>query len=156
MYAWRTGVSRECVHSKVCQITSALITVSSASQLGASPTAVFNFTQCMVSSLTSSSSNSTQSIAEQCADRHGLSHTALETDYTAHGKVLLQRSIKHTANVGITTSATILLHNQLWIVRDGSKWRDYVHGQVTDDATLVRRLQSDLDSAKLLLRSQQH
>jgi hypothetical protein len=87
-----------------------------------------------------------RSLVESCALEHGISFDALnqcasrqddeandsvlskEVSDGPSGIALLRKSVIHSEALGVKTSCTVRLDEQVWCVRDGGVWKDCAKG----------------------------
>ncbi|KAM3424692.1 hypothetical protein BST61_g6679 [Cercospora zeina] len=69
-----------------------------------------------------------RALLEDCALEHGIDFERINKCTTDDDGVLaverLQASFNHSASVGVTTSCTVRLNNEIRCIRDGGKWTD--------------------------------
>lgn len=73
-------------------------------------------------------------LVQRCALQHGIDFNALnecasrQEDDPSNGEVsglaLLRESAQHSASLGVKTSCTVRLDEEVWCVRDGGVWKD--------------------------------
>jgi hypothetical protein len=82
-----------------------------------------------------------RSLVEDCALEHAIDVQALNDcavrDDGAHGLELLRHSVERSAEVGVATSCTVRLNNEVYCVRDGGEWTDCPNGSNVNDLVIA-------------------
>jgi hypothetical protein len=82
-----------------------------------------------------------RALIEDCALEHAIDFQSLNEcatrDDGAHGMEMLRNSVARTADVGVTTSCTLRLNNEVYCVRDGGEWTDCPHGADVNDLIIA-------------------
>ncbi|KAL2862262.1 GILT family protein [Aspergillus lucknowensis] len=117
------------------------------------PVRYLGFSNCLISSYTEIPD---RTLVEQCALEYGIDFDALnecvsqQDDNPNHGNqgepplsgvALLRESARHSAELGVRTSCTVRLDDNVWCIRDGGVWKDCAReGEGSQVSVLVEEI----------------
>jgi hypothetical protein len=82
-----------------------------------------------------------RALIEDCALEHAIDFDALNEcatrDDGAHGLELLRHSVERSKELGVTTSCTIRLNDEVYCIRDGGEWHNCPHGAGVNDLVIA-------------------
>ncbi|KAK4226172.1 hypothetical protein QBC38DRAFT_456488 [Podospora fimiseda] len=80
-------------------------------------------------------------LIEDCALEHAVDFDELNEcatkDDGAFGMGMLRKSVKRTAEAGVTKSCTVRLNNEIYCIRDGAQWTDCPAGAKPNDLVIA-------------------